>query len=231
MHKYIYRYTDPARNEVIYIGQGSKTIDFRRAFSHLKRKDKHPFTQRLQKMAREGVQPIIEILIEGIDKELADLIETEAIDKYGRKDLGKGPLLNLTNGGEGRNGSKASIETREKMRIAHLGKGMPMSDEQRALLKDQWKNDEQRRLDLSIRMTISNPQTGKSRTDEQKAKVSAKLKGVPKPEGFSQAISAALKGRPSNAKGKKWWYHPEKKITMLSVEKPNSEWLPGRGEK
>ena len=37
MHKYIYRYTDPARNEVIYIGQGSKTIDFRRAFSHLKR--------------------------------------------------------------------------------------------------------------------------------------------------------------------------------------------------
>lgn len=123
-NKYIYRYTDPSRNEAIYIGQGTQGArhgsTFRRAKSHLKRTDNHPLTHRLQKMAREGVQPIIDILIKGIDKELADLIEIEAIDKYGRKDLGKGTLLNLTNGGDGAH--EFSETTRMKIGLAKKGK-------------------------------------------------------------------------------------------------------------
>ena len=116
MMKYVYRYTDPSRNEVIYIGQGTqgKTNGwkYKRANSHLKRTDTHPFVQRLQLMAREGVQPVIDILIEGIDKELADLIEIEAIDKYGRKDLGRGTLLNLHDGGLGGGNLAASSRAR-----------------------------------------------------------------------------------------------------------------------
>ena len=135
MNKYIYRYTDPSRNEVIYIGQGTKSKnEFARSRVHVKRKDKHPFTQRLQKMAREGVQPVIEILIEGIDKELADLIETEAIDKYGRKDLGKGPLLNLTDGGDG--GKHLGPETSAK-KSASIKKALSTPESRAARSKAQ----------------------------------------------------------------------------------------------
>lgn len=115
--KYIYRYTDPSRNEVIYIGQGKNSgqgKNFKRSKHHLKRTDMHPFVQRLQLMTREGVRPVIDILIEGIDQELADLIEIEAIDKYGRKDLGKGTLLNLNDGGNGE-GAKRTSETVAKI--------------------------------------------------------------------------------------------------------------------
>lgn len=50
---YTYLYIDPSRNEPIYVGMGQK----KRVWYHPKRKDIHPFVQRLQKMAREGVQP------------------------------------------------------------------------------------------------------------------------------------------------------------------------------
>lgn len=94
---YTYLYRDPSRgNEMIYVGKGQK----RRAWKHLSRTDRHPFTQRLQKMKRNGVTPLIEFLCKDVDEELALLCEVEAIDLYGRKDLGKGPLLNLTDGGD-----------------------------------------------------------------------------------------------------------------------------------
>ena len=97
MTHYVYVYTDPSRNEPIYVGMGQK----KRAWYHLKRKDMHPFVQRLQKMVHAGVVPEITFLAQGIDEELADLVEVEAIAKFGRKDLGRGPLLNLTDGGDG----------------------------------------------------------------------------------------------------------------------------------
>ena len=97
MNNYVYQYFDTSRNEAIYIGKGTG----KRAWYHLRRTDMHPFVQRLQKMIREGVEPVITFLCDGVDSELADLVECEAIAKIGRKDLGKGPLLNLTDGGDG----------------------------------------------------------------------------------------------------------------------------------
>lgn len=94
---YAYIYYDPSRQmEPIYVGKGQG----RRSHSHLKRADMHPFTQRLQCMMRNGVEPVIRI-IPCDDEELAFLVEEEGINKFGRKDLGLGSLLNLTDGGEG----------------------------------------------------------------------------------------------------------------------------------
>ena len=49
-------------------------------------------------------------------------LEELLILEYGRKDMGIGNLANLTNGGDGRFGSIVSIETKNKMSIARLGK-------------------------------------------------------------------------------------------------------------
>jgi hypothetical protein len=114
MH-YTYIYYDPSRNnEPIYVGEGSKN----RAWVHLRKKNKHPFVQRLQYMQKNNIKPVIGVY-SGLDEEFAHLLEIELIAKFGRKDLGKGPLLNLTDGGEGQ--VNPSQEVRHKMSIAHLG--------------------------------------------------------------------------------------------------------------
>lgn len=52
-------------------------------------------------MRKKSIKPVIVLLAKDIDEELAFLVEEEAINLYGRKDLGKGTLLNLTDGGGG----------------------------------------------------------------------------------------------------------------------------------
>lgn len=107
---YTYIYYD--NNDVpIYVGKGQK----RRAWSHLTRKDRHPLTQKIQKMQRNGLTPRIEFLVKDVDEELAYFVEEEAIALYGRKDLGKGALLNLSDGGDGNKGCYFSPETRKAM--------------------------------------------------------------------------------------------------------------------
>ena len=94
---YTYIYYDPSRdNEPFYIGKGTND----RAWSHKHRTDIHPFVQRLQFMKKNSIIPVIG-LYAGIDEEFAFLLEEELIQKFGRKDLGLGPLLNLTDGGGG----------------------------------------------------------------------------------------------------------------------------------
>lgn len=116
---YTYLYTDPSRDEPIYVGKGKKD----RALVHLKRKGMHPLIQRLAKMKRNGVDPIISLIHEGCTEKQALAFEIFWIAAYGRKDLKKGPLLNLTDGGEGVSGLKqiTSIETRMKLSIANKG--------------------------------------------------------------------------------------------------------------
>lgn len=122
MKYYTYIYYDPSRlNEPIYVGKGCNE----RAWQHLKSKRKSPFIQRLQFMKKNGVTPIIGIYSD-IDEELSLLIEEELILKFGRKDLGKGPLLNLTDGGEGTSGFKWSSESRKAHSMNRSGSKNPM---------------------------------------------------------------------------------------------------------
>lgn len=140
---YAYIYRDPSRNnEAIYVGKGSG----KRVYNHLKNRDKpkakenKQFMGRLRNMKEAGVEPVIQIF-NCESEELAFLFEEEAIDKYGRIDLGKGPLHNHTNGGEGTSnpspetrqkksdamkGKSASVETRQKKSEAMKGKVQPI---------------------------------------------------------------------------------------------------------
>jgi hypothetical protein len=108
---YVYIYKDPSRNfEPFYIGKGHGT----RSHGHLTRKDRHPLTRRIQKMLREGIIPIIDIIQQPSEKE-AFLAEINLISKFGRKDLNLGTLLNLTDGGEGPSGVIRSEEYKLKV--------------------------------------------------------------------------------------------------------------------
>ena len=128
---YTYVYFDSSRNlEPIYVGKGYG----KRAYKHLLRKDKHPFTQRLQKMAENGIEPQIEI-INCSDEEFALFLEEEIIALVGRKDLCKGPLLNLTDGGEGNTNSIRTEEFKENLRRIHKGKCPANLHSEEALLK------------------------------------------------------------------------------------------------
>lgn len=117
---YTYIYYDPSRNnEPIYVGKGKEN----RAWDHLtsKTKKKHPFIHRIRYMSRNNIIPIIGIYAH-LDEEFAHLLEMELIQKFGRKDLGKGSLLNLTDGGQGMSGNIRSAETRAKIGKANIGK-------------------------------------------------------------------------------------------------------------
>jgi hypothetical protein len=109
---YVYTYRDPNRdNEPIYVGKGHN----KRYQDHFNRKDRHPFTHRLQKMKRNGIEPVIERIDVNNEAEAFEL-EMFLIEEIGRKDMGKGPLLNLTDGGDGISGYRFTADQREKQR-------------------------------------------------------------------------------------------------------------------
>lgn len=122
MNFYTYIYYDPSRrNEPIYVGMGQK----KRAWVHLRAKRKSPFIQRLQFMKKNNISPVIGIYAD-LDKEFALFLEEELITKFGRKDLGLGSLLNLTNGGEGGTGRKWSEEQRLACSVSKIGDKNPL---------------------------------------------------------------------------------------------------------
>jgi hypothetical protein len=168
---YTYVYYDPSRdNEPIYVGKGKND----RAWKHLNKKGMHPFIQRLQFMRRHNITPVIGFYA-GFDEEFALFLEEELIRKFGRKDLGLGTLLNLTEGGEGVSGSRKifSVEHKKKLSIALSGK--PKSGEHKQHIKDKRKlqiiSEETSQKISDSHMGEKNHFFGKKHTEEAKARM------------------------------------------------------------
>ena len=98
---YVYTYTRLDKNEVFYVGIGSDS-KYRRAKNISIRSDY------FKKIINKS-QYRLDIVFDGLTWEEACLKEIELIALYGRKDLKTGPLVNFTNGGEGRLGSQNRI--------------------------------------------------------------------------------------------------------------------------
>ena len=107
------------------------------------------------------------ILKDGLTEELAFRHEKYMIGLYGRKDLGTGILINMSDGGEGDTGYKHSEE--RKAKISNSLKGRPKTEEWKAMMREKMKGKN----------------VGKKRTEEQKRSISERQTGV-KRKGWSE---------------------------------------------
>ena len=146
---YLYRHIRLDINEPFYIGIGtklekfSKTLrgEYSRAHTMAKR-ERSSFWHRIVNKTEYEV----EIFLESDDYEFIKQKEIEFIALYGRRDLGKGTLCNLTDGGEGMKGLVFTELHRSRISIA--SKGRVASDEtklkQSLLRKGKLWTDEQK---------------------------------------------------------------------------------------
>jgi len=119
-----------------------------------------------------GTLPIIKVR-EGLTHAEACETEIALIIAIGRADLGRGPLVNFTDGGEGMLGHRPSPETCEKIASSHRGR--PLSAEHKA--------------------QIGETQRGKPKPDGHGAKVAAALIGHVISEATRAKIGAANRGQ------------------------------------
>lgn len=103
--------------------KNEKEFSYKRAYDRCKSRRNNWWNKIVDKTNYE-----VEIIMENLTLEEAKLKEKEFIKLYGRRDLGLGTLVNLTDGGEGTfgviriKGKKHSEETKRKMSEAHKGK-------------------------------------------------------------------------------------------------------------
>lgn len=109
---YVYRHVRLDKNEPFYIGIGK---DEYRANSDRNRNIHW-------KNIVSKTEYRVDILFDDLDYEEAKEKEREFISLYGRSDLEKGTLCNMTDGGEGCLGLKHSEEARKKMGAPNIGK-------------------------------------------------------------------------------------------------------------
>lgn len=107
----VYRHRKLTTGEPFYIGISS-------------RKDRPYRTDGRNKIWKRIVAKhgfTVEIVAEGISKEIALELEQLLIEEYGRRNLGTGPLSNMTNGGEGGTAILVTEEYRAKLSKAKKG--------------------------------------------------------------------------------------------------------------
>ena len=117
----VYQHRRKDTNEIFYIGIGATE---NRAYDAAGR-------SKYWKNIVNKVGYEIDILIKNISWEDACIIEKGLIADFGRKDLRLGPLVNLTDGGDGCLGREMTTETREKIAKKHRGRSLSDNHKQR----------------------------------------------------------------------------------------------------
>ena len=180
---YVYKHIRLDTNEIFYIGIGSDTL-YSRAHD-IKSRNKH------WNHIVKNTEYLVEIVEDELSWEDACIREQELIEVYGRRDLGTGTLVNLTSGGEGLYNPSAEIRKalseNRKGRIP-WNKGLKgayqCSDETREKLKCKRPGVSEklkgRKQSDAVIENIVRKNTGKRRSEETKAKISAATLGKTK---------------------------------------------------
>jgi hypothetical protein len=127
--------------------------------------------------ANEKVQ--IEFLNVHLTHEDAVKWEMAHIDKFGRRAKGLGPLLNLTDGGEGSYGRHFKHTSESRQKISNAMRGKAVSSES----------------NVARRQSMLGRYSGRHLSDNWKNKISASLRGQKRSEETKQKISQTHKGQ------------------------------------
>jgi len=179
-NKCVYFHINPLKNEVFYVGIGST----KRSKS---KKDRNIHWNNT--VNKYGY--IIDIVHSNLTWDEATEKEKYYIKFYGRKDLNKGSLVNLTDGGEGANGAIRSDELKQHLRNVNLGK----------------------KQSLEAKLKQIKAQTGTKRSEETRLKMSAWQLGRKMSDEFKLNKSLSQMGDKNHNYGKK---HSEETLKKMS---------------
>ena len=118
---YLYRHIRLDKNEVFYVGIGTKS-PARDGYNHYRRAFDKRFKTKYWKNITNKTEYRVEIILESDNYEFIKQKEKDFIKLYGRRDLGLGTLVNMTDGGEGQNNRIVSEKQKLQMSLRQKGK-------------------------------------------------------------------------------------------------------------
>lgn len=186
--KVTYRHIRLDTQEVFYVGIG----DSRRPYSLNRTKHWHRIVNK--------VSYRVEIVKENISWDEAVLWEKSEISKIGRLDLGTGPLINLTSGGDGTPGAIRGDEFREKVGNFHRNRKRSLQTVERIkskrasqVITETHKEKISKSL-IGKKRASPSPSKGIPRTEEVRRKISQSKIGHEVSDETRKKISIAHKG-------------------------------------
>lgn len=187
---YTYDHTRNDTGAVFYVGKG-------RGIRAKKTCGRNPYWRNI--VAKAGGFSV-RMIAEGVDEELAFLVEESRIDQLRRLGV---HLCNMTDGGEGKAGCVASPATRQRISARVKGEnhplfGVPRSEETKQKLRVAnigKKASDGARQKMSLAHRGNTYMLGKKASDGTKAKLSAIHAGKPKSDAHKRKISAAHIGK------------------------------------
>jgi hypothetical protein len=205
---YIYRHIRLDTNEVFYIGQAVKKNIKHRAFkSEYGRAFKKSKTCRSVYWYRivNKCEYKVEIIADNLTFEEANYKEIEFISLYGRRDLGLGTLVNLTDGGEGCQGFKMSNEQKEKISKGLKGK---YASEKHHFFGKSFTEEHKNNIAKSQIGSIKSEETKKKLSDAQKKRFENKenhpMYGKPRPKESVEKMSKTKREKFANGETVCW---------------------------
>ena len=158
----VYRHRRLDNNKIFYIGVGSK----KRAYSKSKLRRNQFWINIINKTDYN-----VEILAENLDLESAKELEVFLIELYGRRDLNKGNLVNLTDGGEGTVGRKLSKQQCEDIKNRMKGHFVTKETRLKISISNKGKN-KGKKINEETRLKMSKSQKGKIISNFSRLKMS-----------------------------------------------------------
>ena len=193
---YVYQHIRLDTNEVFYVGIGKKP-KHGRAYT---RSDRNPFWEKV--VAKTSFK--VEILFDNLTWEQACEKEKELIALYGRRDLGTGTLVNLTDGGDTIEGyvhkESTKAKMREKMKGNTNGANHKMTEENKRKLSESLKNrvrtpESIQKMALSKTGSKASEETRNKMRESQRLRRASEVK-VKRTEEQRARMSVARRKRP-----------------------------------
>jgi len=163
------------------------------------------------------------LLEEGLTEKQSFELEKYWINRIGRRDLDKGPLVNLSDGGEGNSGNKWNEEQKENFSIIRKGTKPWNKGKKFPQIKGE-KNG------MYGKTKDKNPFYGKKHSEETRKKISESLKGIPLSEEHKKKKSLSMKGKLSGTKnpmyGKCGEDNPNSRLTQEQANEIRLKYIP-----